>query len=248
MSAAVIIPARYGSTRFPGKPLMRGPDGKSLIQYVWDAARATTEADDVIIATDDARIAEAARAFGADVRMTGSAHNSGSDRCAELAASMTHEVIVNLQGDEPNMPPEIIAQAIRMLQEDPEADIATLANVIETVEELHDPGVVKVVLDDNGYALYFSRASIPHVRDSVAPLRDSPAAFLRHHGIYAYRRDALIAFSRLPPHPLEQAEKLEQLRALAHGYKIKVAVTSHRPLKVDTREDFEAFYRWKSAR
>jgi 3-deoxy-manno-octulosonate cytidylyltransferase (CMP-KDO synthetase) len=246
MTAAVIIPARYGSTRFPGKPLMRGPDGKPLIQYVWEAARRAPGVEEVAVATDDERIAAAVRGFGGEVRMTGAGHPSGSDRCAEAAEGMTYDVIVNLQGDEPSIPPEEIARAVQLLDEDGECVVGTLATPITGEAELLDPGVVKVVLDERGRALYFSRSVIPHVRGSEHPLKDSPLPFLRHLGIYAYRREFLREYTRLGPHALEEAEKLEQLRVLAHGYKIKVGLSGHRPMKVDTPEDFEAFRRWKS--
>jgi 3-deoxy-manno-octulosonate cytidylyltransferase (CMP-KDO synthetase) len=246
MSAAVIIPARFGSTRFPGKPLARGPDGRTLIQYVWEAACRAEGVAETVVATDDERIASAVREFGGVVRMTGPGHPSGSDRCAEAAAGMAHGVIVNLQGDEPSIPPEAISQAIRLLDEDEECVVGTLATRILGEAELSDPGVVKVVMDERGYALYFSRSVIPHVRGSTAPLMDSPWPHLRHLGIYAFRHEFLRRYAGLAPHPLEEAEKLEQLRVLAHGYKIKVGLTGHRPMKVDTPEDFEVFCRWKS--
>lgn len=245
MTAAVLIPARYGSTRFPGKPLMRGPDGKFMIQYVWEAARRADGVEEVAVATDDARIADAVRSFGGEVVMTGASHPSGSDRCAEAAAGMTYDVIVNLQGDEPSIPPAEITRAIKLLEEDRECAIGTLATRITDEAELMDPGVVKVVLDAHGRALYFSRSVVPHVRGSAHPLMDSPLPYLRHLGIYAFRREFLQQFARFGAHPLEEAEKLEQLRALAHGAKIKVGITDHRPMKVDTPEDFEAFCEWK---
>lgn len=241
MKAAVIIPARYASTRFPGKPLVKDPWGKPMIQYVWEAAAKADGVDRVLVATDNERIAEAARGFGAEVCMTSAQHHSGSDRCAEAARGLDHDVIVNLQGDEPTIQPDMITQTVRLLEQDPECAISTLAGKIDSEEELRDPGVVKVVVDVRGRALYFSRSVIPHVRGSETPLRDSPAAHLRHYGIYGYRRDFLMAYNRLPPHPLEEAEKLEQLRALANGYKIAVGLTAHRTMKVDTREDFAAF-------
>lgn len=246
MNAAVIIPARYASTRFPGKPLMRGPDGKPLIQYVWEAATLAEGVAEVIVATDDERIAEAVRAFKGKVAMTAAKHHSGSDRCAEVAAGMKHEVVVNLQGDEPSIKPRAISHAVRLLDADPESVVGTLATHIQDEAELLDPGVVKVVLDERGRALYFSRSVIPHVRGAKNPLRESPVPYLRHLGIYAYRREFLLRYVKLPPHALEEAEKLEQLRVLAHGYKIAVGLTEHRPMKVDTPEDFAAFCRWKA--
>jgi len=241
MSAAVVIPARYGSTRLPGKPLMRGPAGRPLIQYVWQAAVRADGVDRVIVATDDERICAAVRAFGGEAQMTGAEHHCGSDRCAEVARKLDHDIIINLQGDEPSMRPEMIAQTIRLLDEAPDCVISTLACRIGEEADLTDPNVVKVVLDEASRALYFSRSPIPHVRGSSAPLRESPHPHLVHLGIYAFRRESLLTFSRLGPHPLEQAEKLEQLRALANGYRIKVGITAHRVAKVDTPEEFAAF-------
>ena len=241
MSAAVIIPARYGSTRLPGKPLMQSPAGKPLIRYVWEAAVRAAGVDCVIVATDDERISAAVREFGGEARMTAADHHSGSDRCAEVAQTLDHDIIINLQGDEPSMRPEMISQTIKLLDEDSECVISTLACRIESESELVDPNVVKVVLDSSSRALYFSRSPIPHVRGADSPLRQSPLPHLAHLGIYAFRRDFLLEFSRLGPHPLEQAEKLEQLRALANGYMIRVGITSHRVLKVDAPEDFAAF-------
>jgi len=241
VKAAVIIPARFASSRFPGKPLVKDPWGKPLIQYVWEAATHAEGVERVLVATDDERVAQAVRGFGGKVHMTSPAHHSGSDRCAEAARTLDHDVVVNLQGDEPTIKPDMITQTIRLLDQDPECVISTLAGRIDSEEELRDPGVVKVVVDARGRALYFSRSVIPHVRGSETPLRDSPIPHLRHYGIYGYRREFLLAYNRLPPHPLEEAEKLEQLRALANGYKIAVGLTEHRTMKVDTQEDFAAF-------
>ena len=241
MSAAVIIPARYGSTRFPGKVLATTPEGKPLIYYVWHAATRARGVDCVIVATDDQRVARAVRAFGGNARITAPQHHCGSDRCAEVARRLDHPIVVNLQGDEPCMPPEMISRTIELLQQDDQAVIATLAAPINDPAELRDPTVVKVVLNEHGHALYFSRSIIPCVRDAQDPLRESPLPHLRHHGIYAFRRPFLLEYARLGPHPLERAESLEQLRALAHGYKIKVGLTAHRSMKVDTPDDFDAF-------
>lgn len=241
MKAAVVIPTRYGSTRFPGKALARGPDGKVLIQYVWETATRAAGVDRVIIATDDDRIKSAAEAFGAEVRMTAPDHPCGSDRVAEVARNLDHDVVVNLQGDEPSLPPAAISQAADLLAGAAECVMATLASRIEDEAELTDPNVVKVVVDASYRALYFSRSVIPHVRGATHPLRECPLPHLHHHGIYAFRREFLLEFRRLGPHPLEQAERLEQLRALAHGYMIKVGLMTHGVLKVDTPEDFEAF-------
>jgi len=241
MKAAVVIPARYGSKRFPGKALMRDPEGRPLLQYVYEAAVHAVGVDRVIIATDDARIREVADEFGAEVRMTRPDHHCGSERCAEVAASLEHDVIVNLQGDEPSIRPEMVAEVIAILSKDDECPVATLACPIGSEAELQDPNVVKVVCDDAGRALYFSRAPIPFVRDATAPLAESRVTHYHHIGIYAYRREFLLDYASWGPHPLEETEKLEQLRILAHGYKIVVRVTPYPVLKVDTPRDFEAF-------
>ena len=202
MKTAVIIPARYGSTRFPGKPLAADASGKQLIQYVWEAASQTAGVDRVIVATDDERIRDAVAAFGGEVRMTSPDHRSGSDRAAEVARSLDHDIVVNLQGDEPTIRPEMISQTVQLLVEDAACVIGTLATKIENPQELADPNVVKVVLDDNGRALYFSRSVIPHVRGATDPLGESPVPHWVHLGLYAYRREFLLEFSRMPPHPL----------------------------------------------
>ena len=161
MTCAVIIPARFGSTRFPGKVLMRGPSGKPLIQYAWEAATRAEGVDETLVATDDERIAEAVRAFGGEARMTQSAHPSGSDRCAEVARGLRHDLVVNLQADEAGILPEMISQTVRLLREDPECEMSTLACRIRDESELTDPGVVKVVLDRRSRALYFSQGGHP---------------------------------------------------------------------------------------
>jgi len=240
MKTAVIIPARYDSTRFPGKLLMKGPAGKPLIQYVWEAAVRAGRVDCVLVATDDERIRDAVQAFGGETRMTSPTHHSGSDRAAEVARTLDHDVVINLQGDEPAVQPEMISQTIALLGQDPECAISTLAARIKDASELADPNAVKVVVDASRRALYFSRSPIPYVRGSATPLRDSPSPHLVHLGIYAYRRESLLEFARLGPHPLEKAERLEQLRALANGFRIKVGLTQ-RTLKVDTPEDFKLF-------
>ena len=243
MKAAVIIPARYASTRFPAKLLAPDPAGKPLIQHTWEAAQRAERVERVVVATDDERIADAVRAFGGEACMTAAEHACGSDRCAEVARDLDHDVIVNLQGDEPNLPADLIHQTLALLEADAEAAIATLATRITEPAEYEDPSVVKVVLGEKSRALYFSRWAVPYVRGAEDPLSQSPVPHLRHHGIYAFRRPALLDFARLGPHPLEQAESLEQLRALAHGYIISVGITTHRTLKVDTPEDYAAFFK-----
>ena len=242
--AAVLIPARYASQRFPGKMLARDPRGRILVQYVCEAASAAWLAERVIVATDDERILRAVEGWGGEARMTSPAHRSGGDRIAEVAADLPEcGIVVNVQGDEPQILPEQIDQAIGLLAESDDCDMSTLVCPIETLEELEDPNVVKCVFDAAGRALYFSRWAVPYARDVLDPLTESPSPHYRHLGIYAYRREFLLAYSRLGPCPLEEAEKLEQLRALYYGHRIRVGVTKHCSIGVDTPEDFEAFCR-----
>lgn len=240
----VVIPARFGSSRFPGKPLQTIA-GKPMVQLVWEQARKSA-AQRVVIATDDARILEACQAFGAEVVMTRIDHNSGTDRLAEVAAALglaEDAIVVNVQGDEPLIPPSVIDQVAANLAEHPEAGIATLGEPIEDVESLFNPNVVKVVSDINGLALTFSRAPIPWARDTFAKSRDQlPAGvpYRRHIGIYAYRAGFLQNFVQWGACWLEDTECLEQLRALWHGVRIHVAdAVEAPPAGVDTPEDLE---------
>jgi 3-deoxy-manno-octulosonate cytidylyltransferase (CMP-KDO synthetase) len=241
----VVIPARYASTRLPGKPL-RAIAGRPMIEHVWRRASASGAAE-VIVATDDARIAAACAGFGAQVAMTDAAHPSGTDRLAEVARARgwaAEDVIVNVQGDEPLLPSANVAQVARLLVEDPGAALGTLATPIRSLHEFLDPNVVKVVADARGHALYFSRAPIPWQRDA-APAglgsQSSHAGALRHVGLYAYRCAALLRIASLPPSALEQAERLEQLRALENGMTIRTAVAIEPPGPgVDTEADLAA--------
>lgn len=234
----VVIPARFDSSRLPGKALLPLA-GKPMLQWVHERARACG-ASEVWIATDDDRIATAARGFGAEVAMTARTHVTGTDRIAEVAMARgwsEDDVVVNVQGDEPLIPPAIIDQVAQLLAAHPRADIGTLAVRIDTLAELMDPNVVKVACDASGRALYFSRAQIPFNRDAPATV---PAASLRHVGIYAYRVGALRKLAGLAPARLEQIEKLEQLRALENGMEIRVALAVERPLAdVNTSADLE---------
>lgn len=236
---SVVIPARYASERLPGKPLLP-MGGKPMLEHVWRRAMASG-AGDVIVATDDERIARAAERFGASVCMTASTHTSGTDRIAEVVDVCDwadERVVVNLQGDEPLMPPALIGQCAALLG-DESIDIGTLASPIVDADEFHDPNAVKVVVDRNGRALYFSRAAIPYSRgeDTDGLARDTA---LRHHGIYAYRCGILRRLVVAEPAALERAEKLEQLRALYLGMSIGVGIPRERPGPgVDTREDLE---------
>jgi 3-deoxy-manno-octulosonate cytidylyltransferase (CMP-KDO synthetase) len=239
-----VIPARYASTRLPGKPLV-DIGGRPMIQHVHECVAAAGAAE-VIVATDDARVEKACRAFGAEVQMTSASHVSGTDRLAEVAARRgwrDTEVVVNVQGDEPLLPPALVRQAAALLGADPGADIATLGTPIGSLEEFLDPAVVKLVRRADGRALYFSRAPIPWHRDGaaggVATQTDFSGAW-RHLGLYAYRVGALKRLAAAPPAPLELAEKLEQLRALHLGMAIVVGEALERPGPgVDTPEDLD---------
>jgi 3-deoxy-manno-octulosonate cytidylyltransferase (CMP-KDO synthetase) len=238
MSFRVVIPARYDSSRLPGKALLPLA-GKPMLQWVHERA-SSSRAAEILIATDDERIAQAARGFGAEVVMTARTHLSGTDRIAEVAAVRRwadDDIVVNVQGDEPLIPPAVIDQVAGVLAAHPRADIATLASRIDLVADMSDPNTVKVVCDAAGRAMYFSRAPIPWNRDAAMTL--TPAS-LRHIGIYAYRVASLRRLAALSPSRLEQIEKLEQLRALENGMEIRVALAVERPLAdVNTAADLE---------
>jgi 3-deoxy-manno-octulosonate cytidylyltransferase (CMP-KDO synthetase) len=239
-SAVIVLPARYASSRLPGKPLLR-ETGKYLIQHVYEQATKARLANDVIVATDDPRIETAVRSFGGQVMRTDPRHPSGTDRVAEVARTIPADLFVNLQGDEPLVDPASLDLLITLLADNPAADMATLAAPLANLEQYHSPHCVKVVCDEAGRALYFSRSPIPFVRDGQPDLHARPARFLQHIGLYAYRRSFLLQLADLPPHPLETLEKLEQLRALAHGCQIPVGLIERPTLGVDTREDYERF-------
>ncbi len=235
----VVIPARYASVRLPGKPLI-DIAGKTMIEHVYDRARQSS-ARETIIATDDRRIAEVAESFGARVCMTATEHRSGSERIAEVCDEMgwaDNTIVVNLQGDEPTMPAELIDQCAELLS-DTQAEIATLASPFESMDDFESPNVVKVLLNDRGEAIYFSRATIPFAR-SPDSAGEAMRAARQHHGIYAYRVGALRAFVTAPASDIEQIEQLEQLRALSIGLRIRVAMPRVRPgAGVDTEDDIE---------
>ena len=243
MSFTVIIPARYASSRLPRKPLA-DIAGKTMIQHVWEKAQ-QAGANRVIIATDHEEIEQVAKTFGAEVCMTSTEHNSGTERLAEVIQKMAitdDEIIVNVQGDEPLIPPVIIQQVAQNLAEN-QVNMATLAVKLETKEELFNPNCVKVVTDQKGIALYFSRAAIPFARDYFADCNDAFVAsqpYLRHIGIYAYRAKFVNQYIRWQPTVLEKLESLEQLRALWYGEKIHVELAKEAPqVGVDTLEDLE---------
>ena len=232
---AALIPARYGSSRFPGKLLAR-ETGKYLIEHVYERVCQAELVDEVLIATDDERIAQACEDFGARWQMTRDDHQSGTDRIAEVVAGIETDIIVNVQGDEPEIEPGNIDTLIKVLQQDKQADMATLAAVFGPGEDINNPNVVKVVVGKNGHALYFSRHGIPYLRE-----KDTQPVYRKHIGIYGYRRDALLGLSGLPASPLEQAEKLEQLRALENGMVIAVADVKHLAVGIDTPEQYSEF-------
>lgn len=235
-----VIPARYGSERFPGKPLVRLA-GKPMIQHVYRRAQEAKRVDRVMVATDDVRILDAVRSFGGEAILTRKDHASGMDRIAEVAAGLPCEIVVNLQGDEPLMPAPAIDQVVAILDDNPEAALATIAVPLEDYRELFDPNVVKVVVDLSGHALYFSRAPVPFPRDEACRggAITERASFFKHLGLYAFRRPFLLELAKISPTPLERVERLEQLRALQAGFKIMVGEGAYRSCGVDTPEDLK---------
>lgn len=232
---AIIIPARYGSSRLEGKPLLKAKN-KPIIQWVWEKASACPNVDRVIVATDNELIFNACKEFGAEVEMTSSEHKSGSDRIAEVASRHPEiAYIINLQGDEPLIEQSNIELVIKGVREDEKADISTLVRKITEEHEINNPNLVKCVFDVNNYAMYFSRSKIPFERNK------GKSDFYGHLGIYGYKREALFKMTDLAQTSYEMAESLEQLRALQNGMKIKVAVVDNVPVGIDTMEDFEHF-------
>jgi 3-deoxy-manno-octulosonate cytidylyltransferase (CMP-KDO synthetase) len=233
LEVVAVIPARFASTRFPGKPLA-DIDGRTMIEHVYRRASASPVVSRVIVATDDLRIATRVAGFGGQVKLTRPDHLTGTDRLAEVAATLDCDIVVNVQGDEPLLDPRAITELVEPFS-DPSVSITTLYRRIVNPGELSNPNIVKLVTDRAGFALYFSRAAIPHTRDP----RGGWPPFFRHVGVYAYRRTALMVLASLEPTPLERAESLEQLRALEHGIRIKAVETSYDSIGVDTPEDLE---------
>ncbi len=223
--------------------------GKPMIQHVVEAARRSTRLERIIVATDDDRIARAVEGFGGEVALTRPDHSTGTDRVAEVAARMPEaELVVNLQGDEPEISAESLDLVVSLLETDELAPMATVATPIRDDATFRDPSCVKVVRTQSGRALYFSRSPIPHHRDTLPDFGAEPPTVLLHLGLYAYRRDFLLRLAQLAPSPLESAEKLEQLRVLEAGYPIAVGVVQERSVGIDTPEDYQQFVeRWKSA-
>jgi 3-deoxy-manno-octulosonate cytidylyltransferase (CMP-KDO synthetase) len=240
LTSIAVIPARFASTRFPGKPLA-DIAGRPMIEHVYRRAATARGVDAVVVATDDQRIADAVQRFGGFVRMTRAGHQTGMDRIAEVAGALHCEIVVNVQGDEPLVDPSSISTMLDALHDDASLEMATLRTPIRRHEDYASPHVVKVVVDDSDNALYFSRAPIPYRRD-LPPDGGSHADAVRaykHLGLYAYRRDCLLRLAALPQTPLERAESLEQLRALEHGHRIRAVETQHDSIGVDTPADLE---------
>jgi 3-deoxy-manno-octulosonate cytidylyltransferase (CMP-KDO synthetase) len=251
MAVVAIIPARYGSTRLPGKPLAT-IGGKPMIQHVYESTSRAKELDRVVVATDDYRIEETVKKFGGEVVMTAKDHPTGTDRLAEVARKVRADLLVNVQGDLPFIHAETITRAVRPMKRDSSIPMATVCTAIFDEDEWLNPSVVKVVMDRKGFALYFSRAPIPYSRNDGIDLKGGkvrPSANRRlwgnrHLGLYVYRRQFLLKFARLRPTALEQIESLEQLRALAYGYRIRVAEVEERSVEVDTPEDLRKAERY----
>ena len=229
----IVIPARFGSTRLPGKPLVLLA-GKPMIQHVYERAKLAEQAGRVIVATDDERIVKAVESFGGTARMTRPDHRTGTERVAEVAAHEKGDVFVNVQGDEPLLDPVAVDTAVNALLEEPPAAISTVATPIKTPADIMDPNVVKTVLDFDNNGLYFSRAPIPWVRDTPSKMQ---VRHLKHLGLYVFQRDALLEYPTLPQGELERIEQLEQLRWLENGWKIRVAEVQHDAVSVDVPED-----------
>ena len=234
-----IIPARYASTRLPAKPLA-DIAGKPMVQHVYERAARAKLVDEVIIATDDDRIVAAVKPYGSRVVMTPAALQTGSDRIAHVARTLPDaDIIVNVQGDEPLLAPEMVDEAVRPLVENSEIVAGTLVRQMDDAADLTNPGIVKVVLDRAGFALYFSRSPIPFGRDIPRAEWAEKHRYYKHIGLYVFRRAFLLTFAALPQTMLEQAEKLEQLRILEHGYRIRATVTQYDSIPVDTHADLE---------
>jgi len=239
MNIIAIIPARYASTRLPAKPLL-DLCGKSMIRRVFEQTKRSTLVTDCIIATDDERIASEVRSFGGTAVMTPAEIRSGSDRIARIASTLNADIIVNVQGDEPLIDPQLIDETIRALIDNPNAVVSTAVRQTSSHQEIFNPNVVKAVLDKRNRALYFSRSPVPFVRDAKNDQAwINGTVFYKHFGLYVYRADFLQLFASLPPSPLEQSEKLEQLRILENGFAIQCIVTQYESFPVDTVDDLE---------
>lgn len=252
MTVVAVIPARYGSTRFPGKPLA-DRTGKPLIRHVVERAAESRRVERIVVATDDERIATAVRAFGCEAIMTSPDHENGTSRIAEAVATIDCDIVVNVQGDEPGLEPSLIDATVEALEARPDCPMATVASPFAPDEDPNDPNVVKVVVSRRGTALYFSRAPIPHWRDrerirTADATAEPPAPPLKHVGLYVYRKAFLAEFVAMPPSPLERTESLEQLRVLDAGRPIAVAIGHAAFQGIDTPEQYERWVEaWRAA-
>ncbi len=248
--AVVIIPSRFDATRFPGKPLAT-LKGKSIIQHVYEQTSRSRLAGEVYVATDDKRIFDEVTSFNGHAVMTSGSHTCGTDRIAEAAKNIECDIIVNVQGDEPFIRPEMVDDTIQILRDDETASMSTLCVRIDNQEELLSPHSVKVVTDREGYAMYFSRSPIPYYRDewtdlnSISHIPDK-TVLMKHIGIYGYRKNVLVEFTSMEKSALEDIEKLEQLRALSAGFKIKVKETAFNTFGIDTKEDLRKAEEWQN--
>ncbi len=233
MKTIGVIPARWASTRFEGK-VLADINGKPMIQHVWERAKQSECLDDLVIACDDQRVVKAAEKFGAQAILTSADHASGTDRIAEVVEPLEVDIIINIQGDEPLICPTIIDSLVKMLIDDPSCSMGTVIKVIDNEDDLANTYIVKVVIDGEMNALYFSRVGIPHNRE-----RNDTILHYKHLGIYAFRKEFLLCYKNLPKSNLEIAEQLEQLRALEYGYKIKTVLTEIDTIGVDTPEDLK---------
>ena len=239
MKVTVVIPSRYGSTRFPGKPLV-DIQGKPMVQHVYERASEATFVDEVFVATDDERIESAVKRFHGKVIMTQSSHQSGTDRIAEVARNLTSDILINVQGDEPFISPKLIDQVASSLINDRQVKLSTAAIAFKKIEDFWSPNMVKVICDQERNAIYFSRTTLPFIDPKKVTLKDLERLGIRKHiGIYGYRRELLLQFSEWKPTPLEIEERLEQLRVLEHGVKIRVVETQHETYAIDTPQDLD---------
>ncbi len=240
MNIVAVIPCRYESNRLPGKSLL-SDTGKPLIQHVYENILNCSSLNRVIVATDDERIRDAARDFGAEAEMTSSKHLSGTDRVAEVASRIDGDIFVNVQGDEPELDPSHIDEAVETIVRDEACDVSTICSPLAERAEFDDPNAVKCVIDGKNYALYFSRSPIPYPRSGNKTGSPLDGILLKHHGVYCFRKDVLLKFPDLRPPDIEALEGLEQLRLLWHGYRIKVCTVGFVPKGIDTMEDYKAF-------
>lgn len=238
MKIVAVIPARWSSTRLKGK-VLADINGKPMIQHVWERVKKAHEVDEVIVASDKEKVLKAVESFGGTAMFTSPEQPSGTDRLAEVAGSVEADVFINIQADEPMIHPLMVDELAQVFQYERNVQMATLIKRINDPGEIADPNVVKAVVDRKGYALYFSRSPIPYIWDKQSGSEDISGRYFKHIGLYSYTKDFLFTYTNLPKSTLEEEEKLEQLRALEHGYKIRTIQTQYETIGVDTQEDLE---------